>query len=146
MASKYSKKNQSNKKTSVREFKAWLSGVEEMQPLDWVPDASQWKVIRAKIDTITEEQQSGAVVNAAVQPFAGRPEMAKESTPAKVTGSKPTVKRVVDQSAPPTPPAGTVAMAGMKPDRAPPLIETPDGKIKTPDIDTSKAGYKSPFV
>lgn len=34
-------------------FKAWLSGVEDMQGDDWTPSAEQWKKIRAKIDLLT---------------------------------------------------------------------------------------------
>lgn len=40
---------------SVSDFKHWLSGVEDMQPADWVPDAEQWKKIRAKINQLSDE-------------------------------------------------------------------------------------------
>ena len=43
-----------NKKVSLKEFKAWLEGVEEMQPEDWHPTPEQWRVIREKINTIVE--------------------------------------------------------------------------------------------
>ncbi len=42
------------KKQSLAEFRAWLNGVEELQPEDWAPTADQWKLIRGKIDGITE--------------------------------------------------------------------------------------------
>ena len=42
------------KKQTLSEFRAWLSGVEELQPADWAPDATQWKLIREKIDNIAE--------------------------------------------------------------------------------------------
>lgn len=34
-------------------FKAWLSGVEDMQGDDWTPSAEQWKKIRSKINQLT---------------------------------------------------------------------------------------------
>lgn len=43
---------QSKKKISMLEFRAWLQGVEELQPQDWTPNSDQWKLIRKKIDTI----------------------------------------------------------------------------------------------
>lgn len=48
----------------IETFKAWLSGVEDMQGADWTPSPEQWKKIRAKIDQITvpEEEVSVAVV------------------------------------------------------------------------------------
>lgn len=44
-----------NKKITLNEFKAWLEGVEELQPEDWSPNAEQWKLIRDKINSIKEE-------------------------------------------------------------------------------------------
>ena len=34
---------------TVKEFKMWLQGVEEMQMDDWSPDQRLWAKIRAKI-------------------------------------------------------------------------------------------------
>lgn len=34
-------------------FKAWLSGVEDMQGDDWTPSAEQWKKIRSKINLLS---------------------------------------------------------------------------------------------
>ena len=42
------------KKQTLSEFRAWLNGVEELQPEDWAPNAAQWKLIREKIDSIAE--------------------------------------------------------------------------------------------
>lgn len=39
---------------TIAEFKQWLSGVEDMQPDGWVPNAEQWKKIRAKIASVAE--------------------------------------------------------------------------------------------
>jgi len=40
------------KRITLVEFRAWLEGVEELQPDNWAPNAEQWKLIRAKIDSI----------------------------------------------------------------------------------------------
>lgn len=40
--------------TSLALFKAWLSGIEEMQGEDWTPDAAQWQRIKAKLFEIEE--------------------------------------------------------------------------------------------
>jgi hypothetical protein len=42
------------KEISLIEFRAWLEGVEELQPSDWAPDATQWKLIRDKINKVVE--------------------------------------------------------------------------------------------
>ncbi len=42
------------KKYTLAEFKAWLEGIEEIQPADWHPDLDQWKMIREKIGAIVE--------------------------------------------------------------------------------------------
>jgi hypothetical protein len=49
------------KTITVQEFKAWLSGVEDMQGEDWHPSAEQWAKIRSKIFSIkdTSSQQQG---------------------------------------------------------------------------------------
>lgn len=42
-------------KITLRDFKSWLSGVEEMQEDDWSPSTEQWRRIRQKIDLISED-------------------------------------------------------------------------------------------
>lgn len=37
---------------SFDEFKAWLSGVEDLQEKDWAPSKEQWIIIRDKINSI----------------------------------------------------------------------------------------------
>ena len=44
------------KTVTLTEFNAWLEGVEELQEKDWVPTASQWKLIRTKIKSIVAEE------------------------------------------------------------------------------------------
>jgi hypothetical protein len=41
---------------TLQEFKAWISGVEEMQPSDWIPSEEQWLLIRERIKKIYEEE------------------------------------------------------------------------------------------
>ena len=48
------------KKQTLAEFRAWLDGVEELQPETWSPDATQWKLIREKINNITESKPDAA--------------------------------------------------------------------------------------
>lgn len=48
-------KNKSKVKTiNVSEFKQWISGICDMQPKDWCPDAAQWKMIRGKIESLQD--------------------------------------------------------------------------------------------
>lgn len=69
------RKTKNNESMTVPEFRQWLSGVEDMQPDGWVPNAEQWKKIRAKIaslseDSIVEEtvyQQPPAFISATPQ-------------------------------------------------------------------------------
>lgn len=46
------------KKQTLAEFRAWLRGVEELQPEAWAPDATQWNLIREKINNISEPKAS----------------------------------------------------------------------------------------
>jgi hypothetical protein len=46
------------KTQTLREFRAWLSGVEEMQSDDWSPDLTQWRRIRERIENISEPKNS----------------------------------------------------------------------------------------
>ena len=48
-----SKKEVQDDTIDIDTFKAWLSGVEDMQGDDWTPSAEQWKKIRSKINLLT---------------------------------------------------------------------------------------------
>lgn len=52
---------------TVSELKQWLSGVEDMQPADWIPNAEQWKKIRAKIAQLSEEVDEIAPATPTIQ-------------------------------------------------------------------------------
>jgi len=47
------KKEVADDTIDIDTFKAWLSGVEDMQGDDWTPSAEQWKKIRSKINLLT---------------------------------------------------------------------------------------------
>lgn len=46
-----------NRKTkiSLKEFRAWLDGVEDLQPDDWAPTKDQWAKIRQQIDRVDDK-------------------------------------------------------------------------------------------
>jgi hypothetical protein len=48
-------KKKSKTEISVSEFKSWISGIEDMQEDDWVPNKAQWDKIKAKIELLTED-------------------------------------------------------------------------------------------
>ena len=54
MATKPKKRN---KKITLDEFKAWLDGISEMHPQNWVPTLEQWTAIKEKINLITLTEQ-----------------------------------------------------------------------------------------
>lgn len=53
-------KAKKNSKITLSEFRAWLSGVEEMQDDNWAPSQSQWETIRRKMDLIIEDEAPAA--------------------------------------------------------------------------------------
>ncbi len=119
----------SQKKLSLNEFRAWLSGVEEMQPDNWTPDPTQWRRIRQKIEDVIDNPRSfnsddgGSSAELRYPPrWDGQP-ASWGPPPAMV----PPVSGLVPGAAP-------VPMAPTTP-----LFASP----KTPDIDTSKGGYAS---
>lgn len=114
------------KTQTLGEFKAWLSGVEEMQSQDWAPDLTQWRRIRERIENIVES----------AKPF-------------KSSGAGPQV----DYEHPAAPvvyrPAGPSLMTPqmMGPAAPPPtFMNTSDAdgaRLKTPNVDTSGGQYSS---
>ena len=49
------------KRYTLKEFQAWLSGIEEIQPDDWHPDLEQWKLIRDRLGNIIADVQEKIV-------------------------------------------------------------------------------------
>jgi hypothetical protein len=118
---------------TIREFRCWLQGVEEMQEPDWVPTATQWERIRAKIDSISEETVT-----------------VREQAPLRLaTPGLPNVASVPITPPAQVVPAGPSSLAVPAPrpvGPANPLLGQGNGKVKTPDIDTSGKPYESGFV
>ncbi len=54
-------KKKIRKKYTLKEFQAWLSGIEEIQPDNWHPDLDQWKLIRERMDNIIADVRERVV-------------------------------------------------------------------------------------
>lgn len=119
------------KRVTLNEFKAWLDGVEELQPDDWTPTADQWKLIRTKIGNIKEDapvaiQQTHQNVPQTHNRVASAPTIPGFVPPPDVGGI----------------PAGEIAMS---PEAKAMMKPGPDNKQKTPNIDTTDGQYTSSF-
>lgn len=62
-------KKKSKNEISVSEFKSWISGIEDMQEDDWVPNKSQWDKIKAKIELLSDDYIESSPVE---QPMVNR--------------------------------------------------------------------------
>jgi len=123
-------------KQTLKEFKAWLQGVEELQADNWSPNREQWQLIRAKIDGIVEEKQ---IVEKVVQTTQHVQPMVSSNVP--VQGVPPMI--------PPPPPTGGIPVAEIEMTPAAKALLNPavnGGKVKTPDVDTSDGNITSPFA
>lgn len=138
------KKAGRKKKISLTEFRAWLEGVEELQPDDWGPDTSQWQLIREKIDCIIADapvqQVAATVATAAAQPMRMQPgfQQAGIAPPPPV----PAPVLPLDANGQPV----QIPLAGNPAPPTNPLLAS-QGKaaIKTPDMDSSDGSFKSTF-
>lgn len=123
-----------NKTLTIKEFKMWLEGVEEMQPDGWVPSETQWKRIREKINMIDESQP--AVIES-YRPPVGQsiprgPDVQAPAFSGMPPGFPPEFSTLPRPSGPP--PTGPFATDGGTP-------------VKTPNVDTSNGkGYTSTFT
>ncbi len=123
------------KNISVKEFKMWLEGVEEMQEEGWTPNPTQWARIREKIRSI-EETAGGFTA----PQFGPRQTAPVGQPPAPVP--MPTMQ-APQQFAP----AGMTGLAPPEASGRAPLAGGPGTiPVKTPDIDTSNGGYRSNFA
>ncbi len=127
-------KKKSNKKTrTLSEFKSWLDGIEEMQGDDWSPNAEQWAVIREALYLITSEDRTmPSSVNGL--PVAYQAGNGAVNAPQIVRQVPVPTSSLLETVPPPRRGAASVA----------PVAQ--DGKVKTPDIDTSGGRYESGFV
>lgn len=144
------------KKYTLAEFKAWLEGIEEIQPNDWHPDLTQWRMIRDKIGAIQEPTKQSPVVTPA--PTFSPPPRLPNNVSYEVPNGVPVIPQHPPQSslgltAPAEPniemtPAAKAALAGkLPPEMATSSMgETPKVKIKTPNIDTRDGNYASNFT
>lgn len=116
------------KNITLSEFKAWLQGVEDMQPNDWSPNVEQWTRIREKIDLIIESD----IANQSNQ------RVKEQALPVRLNQSFAQPYRPVDNS----------ALAGVA-TNAPPRINPENLKqgdrLLTPNLDTSDGQYNSMF-
>lgn len=132
------KKKKALKAQTLTEFKAWLSGVEEMQEEGWVPNEQQWELIRERIDRIKEDEpKKDQTTQHSAQP----------------RGTHPVAQQPVDVPMIPSVPSA-FDKANVREDstlravrKLPPTMATdPSKPVKTPEIDTSKGEYKSGFL
>lgn len=126
---------------TIKEFRMWLQGVEEMQDPGWVPSPAQWSRIREKINHIEEAESEPVVVYQ-------QPAPVQQHYPVPPTG-------VPMGNEMPGIPAGPSSL-GMTPrppmPASPPpsgLFATPESPsmpVRTPNIDTTNGQYQSSFA
>jgi len=116
------KEPKATKKQTLGEFRAWLSGVEEMQSEDWSPDLTEWRRIRQRIDEIVESRPPRNTEDDG--PPIRYPSFVP---PSNLMPEQP----IMPQPIPPTPPPfmNTSGVEG--------------ARIKTPNVDTSAGTYAS---
>lgn len=135
------------KKYTLSEFKAWLDGIEEIQPATWSPDATQWKMIRDKINGIVEEVIEVEVPVPAPQvapaPQIPQGPIPRNAAPAVDNGWTPPAAPAFAPSEPTLTSAAKAALAGNT--LPPELMPDASGKVKTPDINTSDGNFTSSF-
>lgn len=137
------------KKISLNEFRAWLEGVEELQPEGWSPSGEQWQLIREKFDSIVEDPRPASKTRAEApvaqpqpvpqhQPVPQGPPQHRPAPPPMAMGPSELESVAPDVE---MTPAARQALEG----RMPSVQQSPDGKLKTPNIDISDGEYRSSF-
>lgn len=124
------------KAISLREFRAWLDGVEELQPQGWHPTQEQWMLIRTKIDCIEERENLSTENQMKVkQPSSYNtiPTPPSILPPLPPSGLAPSPQPYMPP--PPTQPVGAIGGG----------IVDVTGRVRTPNIDTTQNGFESPF-
>ena len=122
-----------NKKVTLEEFRAWLSGVEEMQPDDWTPDSTQWRRIRAKIDLIVDSPKK-VNNNDGYEKYDETSAQPKRLVPSGPSLLNPQMLSPTN-APPPFVATGDMAVKGQG--------NFNGQRVKTPDIDTSGTQYSS---
>lgn len=131
------------KAQTLTEFKAWLTGVEEMQDEGWVPNEQQWQLIRERIDQIkveeakkpnTSPQTRQVPASAGDVPVAESP--ALDAIPHVPSSFDRANVTQVEQGSSLQP----------RPTPQPHAPANPKEAVRTPDVDTSDGNYKSGFL
>lgn len=121
-----------NKKISINEFKMWLEGVEEMQEEGWVPNPTQWKRIREKLNSVIENEQPS--VDKQEQYVGVKTKVRNNQQQSTMAPIANVPSALVPPNLPPGPPPSA-------------LFGSPDGlQARTPSIDTTDGNYKSAFT
>ncbi len=125
-------------KQTLAEFRAWLSGVEELQPEEWSPSSEQWLLIRARIDKIIDPEPEIIHITGAALGTNSKPEqpVTPGFVPAPVVGGVPPDVLVESGHAPANLPAPATEMP--QPGGAPRSV--------TSNIDTTNGNYESGFI
>lgn len=127
------------KKLSLNEFRAWLSGVEEMQPEDWTPNANQWRTIRSKIEEVIDvPAQRQRIVDD--EYYEERPR-----GPIRPAGPSAFNAGQSSMAAAPTALAVETNLVAVPGSNEPGGVRSGGLKIKTPNIDTSNTQYVAAF-
>jgi hypothetical protein len=134
------------KKQTLAEFRAWLSGIEELQPENWAPDATQWKLIRDKIHSIIEPKASTADAEMLQKLI----ESMGNNAPAAQQGN-PYAQQATAHIPPPPPPVGGVPAGPVEATPAaaaalPPAQAVDITEVAKPNLDTSDGNYSSSFT
>jgi len=119
------------KPQTLIEFKAWLSGVEEMHDDDWIPNATQWSLIKQRIDLVCDQ-----VVDHPPQASQHHEDSRPSTVQPYVPPSVPMPGTAFDN----VEVVGSTALPQRPPVTPSPMMDTG----VTPDIDSS-AGYTSGF-
>jgi len=141
-----SKIKKRKQKQTLREFKAWLQGVEELQPDNWCPNRDQWILIREKIDSIIEEKPVEKIVEKQTVGNSGLSQMPQYPQMTQMPQmTQPVVPGIMP--APPVPGGVPMSAPVEMSSQAKKLLNPAanGGKIKTPDIDTTNGTFESSF-
>ena len=129
-------KRKNKEEITLRDFRQWLSGVEDMQGTDWIPDSKQWNIIRDKINTITDDvagNEQDVVIPSGPVP---RPPFIP---PNGAPNSFDLTPQLQPSGVPPAP-------LSQKANSTMASSDQPGIPTTTPDIDTTSGTYNSGFA
>lgn len=129
-------------KITVKEFKMWLQGVEEMQDEAWTPDTRQWNKIREKINQIDEVDHSSDFMSSSSPRLLSAPVQQLDQPVPRYEGPVQMAAAGLANVAPIQPTYQPAQMSNMLFGNA----DAPAIPSKTPNIDTSTAPYEPMFL